>query len=254
MARLQDFQTVTPTSSDKLLVVQSQGQGLVPYGSKLDSANPTGTGSLSLNRKSGTGTGENSVAAGTQVEASGVAARANGSTTTASGNMSSADGYGTIAQRRSNHVFGEWNVADTGGTGETTKGNYIEIVGKGSSTNNRSNARTLDWSGNEVLAGDCTIKGNQSVEDGIKGTRDYLARDTTVSTPMEVLQNKYSEIYSRYGSLRMAMFRIGTSTYDYGCVGYIHGANYASFIVFGYAGGALHIKNVNGTWSQTALS
>ena len=28
MARLQDFQTVTPTSSDKLLVVQSQGQGI----------------------------------------------------------------------------------------------------------------------------------------------------------------------------------------------------------------------------------
>ena len=48
MARLQDFQTVTPTSSDKLLVVQSQGQGLVPYGSKLDSANPTGTGNLTM--------------------------------------------------------------------------------------------------------------------------------------------------------------------------------------------------------------
>ena len=48
MARLQDFQTVTPTSSDKLLVVQSQGQGLVPYGSKLDSANPTGTGTLTM--------------------------------------------------------------------------------------------------------------------------------------------------------------------------------------------------------------
>ena len=48
MARLQDFPTVTPTSSDKLLVVQSQGQGLVPYGSKLDSANPTGTGKLTM--------------------------------------------------------------------------------------------------------------------------------------------------------------------------------------------------------------
>ena len=48
MARLQDFNTVTPTSSDKLLVVQSQGQGLVPYGSKLDSANPTGTGNLTM--------------------------------------------------------------------------------------------------------------------------------------------------------------------------------------------------------------
>ena len=48
MARLQDFQTVTPTSSDKLHVVQSQGQCLVPYGSKLDSANPTGTGTLTM--------------------------------------------------------------------------------------------------------------------------------------------------------------------------------------------------------------
>ena len=48
MARLQDFPIVTPTSSDKLLVVQSQGQGLVPYGSKLDSANPTGTGTLTM--------------------------------------------------------------------------------------------------------------------------------------------------------------------------------------------------------------
>lgn len=48
MARLQDFPTVTPTSSDKLLVVQSQSQGLVPYGSKLDSANPTGTGTFTM--------------------------------------------------------------------------------------------------------------------------------------------------------------------------------------------------------------
>ena len=52
MARLQDFPTVTPTSSDKLLVVQSQGQGLVPWGSKLDYSeaytNPTVT-SLPLN-------------------------------------------------------------------------------------------------------------------------------------------------------------------------------------------------------------
>ena len=294
MARLQDFQTVTPTSSDKLLVVQSQGQGLVPYGSKLDSANPTGTGSLSLNRKANTTTGAYSVAEGLNCTASASYSHAEGQTTTASGYhahaegqdtqasgnrahaegqntkasanyshaegrdteangiQAHAEGYGTKASRASQHVFGEYNVEETGTA--TTRGTYVEIVGKGTADNARSNARTLDWSGNEVLAGDCTIKGNQSVEDGIKGTRDYLARDTTVSTPMEVLQNKYSEIYSRYGSLRMAMFRIGTSTYDYGCVGYIHGANYASFIVFGYAGGALHIKNVNGTWSQTALS
>lgn len=53
MARLQDFPTVAPTSSDKLLVVQSQGQGLVPYGStidaKMDKTNPTGTGTFNFN-------------------------------------------------------------------------------------------------------------------------------------------------------------------------------------------------------------
>lgn len=52
MARLQDFPTVTPTSSDNLLIVQSQGQGLVSYGnsigSKMDKTNPTGTGMLTM--------------------------------------------------------------------------------------------------------------------------------------------------------------------------------------------------------------
>ena len=71
MARLQDFPTVTPTSSDKLLVVQSQSQGLVPYGSKLDSANPTGTGTLSMNRKASTTVGTNSATFGKNGTASG---------------------------------------------------------------------------------------------------------------------------------------------------------------------------------------
>ena len=209
MARLQDFQTVTPTSSDKLLVVQSQGQGLVPYGSKLDSANPTGTGKLSLNRKSGSAEGANSVAEGLNctasgdygshaegynTTASGTRAHSEGHNTTASGNYGShsegsgttasgtsshsegegttasgyiahSEGLGTKANRRSQHVFGEYNVEETGST--TTKGTYIEIVGNGTSTT-PSNARTLDWSGNEVLAGDLTINGNQSVSAGLK--------------------------------------------------------------------------------------
>lgn len=52
MARLQDFQTVTPSGSDKLLIVQSQGQGLSTLdnvvGVKMDKANPTGTGNLTM--------------------------------------------------------------------------------------------------------------------------------------------------------------------------------------------------------------
>lgn len=37
---------------------------------------------------------------------------------------------------------------------------YIEIVGNGFDSNDRSNARTLDWSGNEWLAGNLSVEGN----------------------------------------------------------------------------------------------
>ena len=52
MARLQDFQSVTPSASDNLLIVQPTGQGLAPFGStignkapKSDLASPSITGS-----------------------------------------------------------------------------------------------------------------------------------------------------------------------------------------------------------------
>ena len=40
MARLQDFQSVTPASSDNLLIVQATGQGLVNYGSTIGNKAP----------------------------------------------------------------------------------------------------------------------------------------------------------------------------------------------------------------------
>lgn len=139
---------------------------------KMDKANPTGTGSLSLNRKSGTMTGSNSVATGLNCEASGYVSSAEGSSTVASGSYTHCEGIQTIAQRRSQHVFGEFNVADTGGSGTTVKGTYIEIVGKGTADNARSNARTLDWSGNEVLAG--TLKVNNTKEVATKEDISYV--------------------------------------------------------------------------------
>lgn len=221
MARLQDFQSVTPTSSDNLLVVQSQGQGLVSWGSKLDSTNPTGTGSLSLNRKANTTVGGYSVAEGynceasnnqchaegyntkasgqrshaegeatvasgshahaenasntasgdrTHAEGSGTTASATashseGSATTASGNYAHAEGLGTIANHVAQHTFGSYNVADTSTAESTARGNYIEIVGKGVNANNRSNARTLDWSGNETIAGTLTQSSDAKLKD-----------------------------------------------------------------------------------------
>lgn len=83
-------------------------------------------------------------------------ATAEGYDTTASGTNSHAEGYNTTAQRKSQHVFGEYNILDTTGT-TTTRGQYVEIVGKGTGILARSNARTLDWSGNEVLAGKLTV-------------------------------------------------------------------------------------------------
>lgn len=166
MARLQDFPSVTPTSSDNLLVVQSQGQGLASIGStlgaKMDKNNPTGTGSLSLNRASGSTVGANSVAVGNGNTASGESSFAEGSGTTSSGRFSHSEGNSTIANHRSQHVFGELNIADASTAAATAKGNYIEIVGNGTNTSNRSNARTLDWNGNEVLAGGLKIHDNQN--------------------------------------------------------------------------------------------
>ena len=101
-------------------------------------------------------TGGSSHAEGSSTNATGSCSHAEGLTTTASGNMSHAEGYNTTAQRRSQHVFGEYNILDTQGTATSSKGKYIEIVGNGTSST-RSNARTLDWSGNEVLAGKLTV-------------------------------------------------------------------------------------------------
>ena len=84
-----------------------------------------------------------------------------GQYTTASGYYSHVEGDHTIANHNSQHVFGAYNIADPSTTSGAGKGTYIEIVGNGTSST-RSNARTLDWSGNEVLAGNLTLSGTAS--------------------------------------------------------------------------------------------
>lgn len=154
---------------------------------KMDKVNPTGSGSFSLNRKADTTIGlysttegnENTAsgayshaeghsntasggsshaegayntasagyahAEGNETTASGIAAHAEGYQATASATGAHAEGQGTKASSAFQHVFGKYNIEDTADT-------YAEIVGKGSSRT-PSNARTLDWSGNEVLSG-----------------------------------------------------------------------------------------------------
>lgn len=103
----------------------------------------------------------------------GTSSTAENNATTASGQYAHAEGNGTIAQRKSQHVFGENNIADTQGSVPGVKGKYVEIVGNGSSNSARSNARTLDWSGNETVAGKITV-GSAPTQDMDVSTKKYV--------------------------------------------------------------------------------
>lgn len=161
---------------------------------KMDKADPTGTGKFTLNSRmnpssagdysfvagdNNDANGDYSVAMGHGCAVSGEAAQAFG-LSTASGDYSHAEGYtsaargnyshaeGTATQSNgesahaegaytkassaNQHVSGKYNIEDNADT-------YAEIIGNGTADNARSNARTLDWNGNETLAGDLYFNG-----------------------------------------------------------------------------------------------
>ena len=134
--------------------------------------------------------GDSSHSEGGGTIASGSVSHAEGAITTASGSNSHAEGTGTIANHASQHVSGEYNIADPSLAEATERGTYVEIIGNGTN-NNRSNARTLDWNGNEELAGDLTVnKGtaNEVSVGALKGAIKRLVipaftRNTTSQNP-----------------------------------------------------------------------
>lgn len=91
-----------------------------------------------------------------------------GDSNEASGNYSAVGGGRfNVANHRSQMVFGEYNDPDPSTASPLIRGNYVEIVGNGTADNARSNARTLDWSGNETLAGGLTIGGALTLGTGL---------------------------------------------------------------------------------------
>ena len=116
--------------------------------------------------------GSCSHAEGSSTIASSECSHAEGYSTTASGACSHAEGYNTTANHKAQHVFGEYNIVDTSSAAPINKGRYIEIVGNGNAnTDTRSNARTLDWSGNEWIAGNYSANGSLTLG---KGTNDEV--------------------------------------------------------------------------------
>lgn len=144
-------------------------------GSKMDNSNPVGTGSFSMNRRSGTATGDyshtegyNNMASasyshaeGNGVEATGVASHAEGMSsvaygtcshaegamTTTSGDYSHAEGYNTIALSYQ-HAQGHYNntTKATTGIAEGTGTGTAFVIGNGTSSS-ASNAFRVDYNG-----------------------------------------------------------------------------------------------------------
>lgn len=127
-------------------------------------------------------------AEGSGTIAAGSSSHAECSNTKALGYASHSDGNRTIAQCRSNHVFGEFNLPDTGGSSSVSKGDYIEIVGNGTAEDARSNARTLDWNGNEVLAGKLTV-GADPVNNMDVATKQYVDQNAGGNASISIANN-----------------------------------------------------------------
>ena len=133
---------------------------------------------------------EASHAEGRSTSASGRSSHAEGRETSASGRSSHAEGEGTVANHRNQHVFGQFNVVDPSSENAETIGNYAEIVGNGTANNSRSNARTLDWSGNEVLSGGLTVNSTSGITIGqtavneteLTGMKEMLGLSSTLGT------------------------------------------------------------------------
>ena len=188
------------------------GSGDTGAGSDVNLTDLVVTNSISMGRKEDSVIGEQSVAVGSNVKASGYSSHAEGYYTTASGGYSHAEGgyttasgytshaegystkassvyshsegYYTIASGNYQHVQGKYNIEDTTNT-------YAHIVGNGAYDNTtnweivRSNAYTLDWDGNAWYAGNVTIGADNKelatteyVDDVVDGAGFTLAEGT----------------------------------------------------------------------------
>ena len=116
----------------------------------------TGTGSVATGRDT-IASGNGSFSGGRDTQAIGNYSTALGRYGIANGYYSSVNGYNTLSTHKAQFVFGEYNVADASSEESNARGNYVEIVGNGTADDARSNARTLDWNGNESLAGGLTL-------------------------------------------------------------------------------------------------
>ena len=158
-----------------------------------------------------TADGNYSHAEGYNTTANGQYAHTEGAYTTATGSNSHVEGYNTKASSNYQHVSGKYNIEDSSNT-------YAEIIGNGSANNARSNARTLDWGGNEVLAGKLTVGTGPTnnldvatkkyVDDAISGGGGGTATDVKINGT-SITSNDEADIQT-YGTYNASTNKIAT--------------------------------------------
>lgn len=120
----------------------------------------------------------NAHAEGYYTKATGTHSHAEGYQCEANGYVSHAQGIGTLADSPVQNVFGQYNISDT-------NNQYFEIVGNGTSNSTRSNVRTLDKTGNEILAGKLTV-GVNPVDNMDVATKQYVDQHAGGGTSITV--------------------------------------------------------------------
>lgn len=181
--------------------------GSAPSEDAMAKVNPTGSGSLSINRKAGTTIGLNSVAVGHDCEASGEdsfaegwrtqatgqASHAEGTAGRATGQFSHAEGSSTIASGSDSHAEG-WGCRATGATShaegdhtrassscqhvqgkfnvEDSENKYASIIGNGTAINDRHNCFMVGWDGAIYV---------QASDDATKMMKITVASDGTIT-------------------------------------------------------------------------
>lgn len=166
----QTYGTFDRTKWNKITVSNKLSQIFNELNEKALINNPEFTGTLYHNKKSGSMTAQSCVTLGDGCESYGYAAISMGGNCKSKGSYTIAGGYSTESNSFSiagtafgyytkvysnyQFVFGKFNISDNNNT-------YVEIVGNGTglTVGKLSNARTLDWSGNEWLAGSLTAEG-----------------------------------------------------------------------------------------------
>ena len=137
---------VNRTSKATGLNAVAEGIGTAARG---NGCHAEGTGTIAKN--------PNAHAEGIASQATADASHAEGAGAKAIGYVSHAEGYYTYAKNAYQHVSGKYNEYDPSTNDSLHTGTYAEIIGNGTSDTQRSNARTLDWQGNEMLAGGLTL-------------------------------------------------------------------------------------------------